>query len=115
MLPLESFSVQQFRGIRNIELNQLGRVNILVGRNNCGKTSILEALATYARPLRPSEWFDVVRRREISNSRSVLIEGLSWLFPHDEIISTSPMPSGRETRVSGKGTCPIREVVARLT
>jgi hypothetical protein len=72
-------------------------------------------LATYAHPLRPSEWIDVVRRREISNSRSVLIEGLSWLFPHDEIISTSPMPFGRETRVSGKGTCPIREVVARLT
>ena len=115
MLPLDSFSVQQFRGVRNIELSQLGRINILVGRNNCGKTSVLEALATYARPLRPSEWFDVVRRREISNSRSVLIEGLSWLFPHDELFGTNPIPSVRETRVSGQGSCPIREVVARFT
>lgn len=115
MLPLDSFSVHQFRGIKNIDLNQLGRINILVGRNNCGKTSVLEALATYARPLRPSEWFDVVRRREISNSRSVLIEGLSWLFPHDELIDTNSIPSVRETRVSGKGCCPIREVVARFT
>jgi AAA15 family ATPase/GTPase len=115
MLPLDSFSVHQFRGIKNIDLNQLGRINILVGRNNCGKTSVLEALATYARPLRPSEWFDVVRRREISNSRSVLIEGLSWLFPHDELIDTSSISSVRKTRVSGKGCCPIREVVARFT
>jgi ABC-type Na+ transport system ATPase subunit NatA len=115
MLPLDSFSIQKFRGLRNIELSQLGRINILVGRNNCGKTSVLEALATYAQPLRPSEWIDAVRRREISNSRSVLIEGLSWLFPHDAFNGASPEPLLRETRVTGKGSSPIREVVGSFT
>ena len=37
-------TIDNFRGIRNVELNPLGRVNILTGKNGTGKTAILEAL-----------------------------------------------------------------------
>lgn len=39
-----SLSIQNFRGIRTLEMNDFRRVNILTGKNNCGKTSVLEAL-----------------------------------------------------------------------
>ena len=49
MLPLETLTIHQFRGLRDVELRGLGRFNVLVGLNNSGKTSVLEAIATYAR------------------------------------------------------------------
>lgn len=46
----QSFNVQNFRGFREIKLEGLGRVNLVVGKNNTGKTSLLEALALTANP-----------------------------------------------------------------
>lgn len=41
---LENLKIENFRGFQSFELQQLGRVNLLVGQNNSGKTSILEAI-----------------------------------------------------------------------
>jgi hypothetical protein len=40
-----SIRIQNFRGIEDLEIKDLGRINLLVGANNVGKTSVLEALA----------------------------------------------------------------------
>ena len=37
--------LRRFRGFEDLELSGLGRINLIVGRNNSGKTSVLEALA----------------------------------------------------------------------
>lgn len=41
----KSIQIQNFRGLRDLRIEDLGRVNLLVGANNVGKTSVLEALA----------------------------------------------------------------------
>ncbi|MGP1382020.1 MAG: AAA family ATPase [Thainema sp.] len=41
---LKSVRIENFRCFKTFELQQLGRVNLLVGMNNSGKTSILEAI-----------------------------------------------------------------------
>ena len=41
---LKNVKIENFRGFQSFELQQLGRVNLLVGTNNSGKTSILEAI-----------------------------------------------------------------------
>ena len=41
---LRNLKLEKYRGFDDYELVDLSRVNLLVGRNNCGKTSILEAL-----------------------------------------------------------------------
>ncbi len=47
---LKTVKIENFRGFKSFELQQLGRVNLLVGINNSGKTSLLEALQLlYAR------------------------------------------------------------------
>ncbi len=44
-----SLSIQDFRGIHTLEMNDFRRVNILTGKNNCGKTSVLEAMYLLSR------------------------------------------------------------------
>jgi AAA15 family ATPase/GTPase len=44
---LKSLKIENFRCFQSFELQQLGRVNLLVGTNNSGKTSILEAIQLF--------------------------------------------------------------------
>ena len=44
---LEQLKIKNFRRFKYFELNHLGRVNLLVGENNSGKTSILEAIQLF--------------------------------------------------------------------
>jgi ABC-type multidrug transport system ATPase subunit len=41
---LRSLEVKNFRSFQHFSMNELGRVNLLVGTNNSGKTSLLEAI-----------------------------------------------------------------------
>jgi AAA15 family ATPase/GTPase len=41
---LQSLKIEGFRGFQNFEMANLGQINLLVGKNNSGKTSILEAI-----------------------------------------------------------------------
>lgn len=43
---IESIEIGNFRGIKNLLIQGFGDFNIFVGGNSCGKTSILEAIAT---------------------------------------------------------------------
>ncbi|MGE6760170.1 AAA family ATPase [Corallococcus interemptor] len=45
---LPSFRIQGFRAFRDLEIPRLGRVNLIVGKNNVGKTTLLEAIQIYA-------------------------------------------------------------------
>src|SRR5262249_20382266 len=38
------FTIQNFRGVRSLTIEGLRRINLIVGRNNTGKTTVLEAL-----------------------------------------------------------------------
>ncbi|MBW1615879.1 MAG: ATP/GTP-binding protein [Deltaproteobacteria bacterium] len=42
-MKYQSLTIENFRGIKKLKIDDLKRVNLLVGRNNCGKTSVLEA------------------------------------------------------------------------
>lgn len=88
-LAIDSLAIGAFRGLSNVRLERLGRINLLVGTNNAGKTSVLEAIATLQNPFDPFEWFNVVRARE---TRSVgiypdqlsVIDSIKWMFPAQE-------------------------------
>ena len=42
-----SFRVQNFRGFKDLRLDDMARVNLIAGKNNTGKTALLEAILTY--------------------------------------------------------------------
>ncbi len=41
---LDSIEIENFRGFQNASLDDLGRVNVIVGQNSSGKTALLEAI-----------------------------------------------------------------------
>ena len=46
----QSLAIQHFRGFGKLALEGIGRVNLVVGKNNTGKTSLLEAITLLADP-----------------------------------------------------------------
>jgi len=53
---LKSLYIRNFRGIKEAEIEELTNVNIFIGRNSVGKSSILEAIylaSSWAEPMDP--------------------------------------------------------------
>ena len=46
---LNSLKIKHFRALEDFSVAKLGRVNLIVGKNNSGKSTVLEALQIYAR------------------------------------------------------------------
>lgn len=47
---ITDLTIENFRGLRKVELHGLGAVNLILGQNNTGKTSLLEAIMAVADP-----------------------------------------------------------------
>lgn len=45
---IESFEIQNYRLFKNLKIEKLGRVNLITGKNNVGKTALLEATHLFA-------------------------------------------------------------------
>jgi hypothetical protein len=41
---IKRLKIEGFRGFRHLSVNEFAQANLIVGKNNCGKTSLLEAL-----------------------------------------------------------------------
>ena len=106
--PIDNLTIHHFRGIRDLTLENLGQINLLVGVNNSGKTSVLEAIYTYCNPLEPLAWLNTAWRREIKSSRKSKLESLKWLFPQN-IQNNSDYFYQGETKVSGNGNFGVVE------
>ena len=62
MLP--SFEVENFRTFSHLQIPHLGGVNLIVGRNNVGKTMLLEAVRLYASGGNPAAILDLLYDRD---------------------------------------------------
>ncbi len=61
---ISTLSIERFRALRQLNIDGLGRVNLITGRNNTGKSSVLEALRILASDAAPSEISNILRFRE---------------------------------------------------
>lgn len=94
-IPFARLDIGAFRGLHSLSLDECGPVNLLVGGNNCGKTSVLEALMLLCSPFDLRQWEATVDLRTTYPFKDLRfpglglsrLEGLTWLFPHqgDEI------------------------------
>jgi|AntAceMinimDraft_5_1070358.scaffolds.fasta_scaffold23186_1 hypothetical protein len=41
---LNNIKIKNYRNLKSLSIEKLGRVNLIIGRNNTGKTSLLEGL-----------------------------------------------------------------------
>lgn len=66
---IENLTIEGYRGFERFEMEGLGRINLLVGRNNAGKTSVLEAIRLLATAVGasgelPAVMWSLARRRD---------------------------------------------------
>jgi ABC-type lipoprotein export system ATPase subunit len=62
-LVLPSLEIRRFRAFRKLEIGRLGRVNLIVGKNNVGKSTLLEALRLFARPASFTDLIEIFATR----------------------------------------------------
>lgn len=108
MKNLENLTIHRFRGLQDLHLESLGQINLLVGVNNSGKTSVLEAISTYCNPADPLVWLSTAWRRNIKLSLEQRLEFIKWMFPkktEEKLANSHPM----ETYISGNGRFQVRE------
>lgn len=107
IFKLETFTVEQFRGLRDLQLKGLSRINLFVGSNNSGKSSLLEAIACYCNPLEGFFWLETALRRSGRTFRSSRIEALKWLFPQFHNSTPLRLSESAFTSLRASGEFPI--------
>ena len=63
-LKVKKIEFHNFRGFRDLVIDGLGRVNLITGRNNVGKSSLLEGMRILAYGAVPEVVSEILRRRE---------------------------------------------------
>jgi len=61
---IKKLGIESFKGIRRAKFDNFGRINVLIGQPNGGKSTILEAMALL-KPLQPdqTQFYEVIRQR----------------------------------------------------
>ena len=62
-LQYTDLSIKGFRGIKDLSISPLARVNLITGKNNAGKSSILEALHLHAQNAAPAIILEILAYR----------------------------------------------------
>lgn len=107
---IEQLEISSYRGIKSLALLDLGEVNIFVGDNNTGKTSVLEAIQFLCAPDRYN-LVQIARQREKYRARMGIgfLDSVKYLFDFEQRMSKSPELSvggilhGEKAEISVKG------------
>jgi ABC-type cobalamin/Fe3+-siderophores transport system ATPase subunit len=76
-LALPSLEVQGFRCFQDLRIEKLGRVNLIVGKNNIGKSNLLEAIQLYARRAHPAFLWQILAAHDEDRGHQQIEEALS--------------------------------------
>lgn len=93
---LKIFAAESFRGLNKVNLEGLGQFNLLVGENNSGKTSLLEAICLAASPGDQRNWLKLLSMRDAGVASNTVADLVSWLFP---LVDRDHAEERREIRI----------------
>jgi hypothetical protein len=111
-LPFHDVFIDGFRGLQNLQLSELGDVNVLVGGNNSGKTSVLEAMSIACNPFEMHEWFAMIRRRDFGGLDETRLQSLRWCFRQSGELEDPDFLFEGKCEVRVDGTFSLRSLVA---
>lgn len=90
---IKNIEISNFRGIEHLKVEDFARVNIIVGQNNCGKSTLLEALlfvTGMSNPYLPQR-LNAFRSRNIFSS----VDSLKYMF-HNMDFTLKPFLSATQ-------------------
>lgn len=76
----QNFTVRNFRPFSGLVLQPLGRVNLIAGKNNTGKTALLEAMHLHSYPQDVMLPFTINELRGVASQKKYDEDICSWLF-----------------------------------
>jgi hypothetical protein len=76
----KEFAVKNFRCFGNLEIGDLARVNLIAGKNNTGKTALLEAIRLHCDPTDSRLPTKLNESRGFENLDEVFAEAWAWCF-----------------------------------
>src|SRR2546422_3464204 len=108
-----SFTVRRFRGLGDLRVDGFERLNLITGRNNVGKTSLLEALFIHSGAANVNLPFTVEFLRGVTQFQDALEDALSGLFT--EFDARSPIRLEGIDKVGLIRTCELRLIAVPST
>ena len=90
---LNSLNIRNYRNLKELRVQSLGRINLITGKNNTGKSTILEAIAIYATKGDLTQLYQLLEERgenfrqlnSPKNSMEVNIRKLSSMFTNRNV------------------------------
>ena len=109
-----SFTVRNFRCFRELEMKDLARVNLIAGKNNVGKTALLEALFIHCGRTRAELLLSVDGHRGIESFRALVPQDTSaaWSTVFHSFATEEPIELAGQDEHGGVSTVAIRELRA---
>lgn len=84
---LTSLEIRNYRNLRHLTIEKLGRVNLLVGKNNTGKTSVLEAASILVHKANFQWISQIFEERGEDSSRASMMETAQKIEHNIELLS----------------------------
>jgi len=102
---LNSLYIKNFRNLEELTIESLGRVNLITGKNNTGKSSVLEAVALLATKGNVRLLLDIIQ------NRGSFTKPINQTNPEDANIKTfASIFTNREVKFNGENTIEIGEL-----
>lgn len=101
---LQRLDIRHFRGLHELSFDGFGAINLLVGQNNSGKTSVMEALMLILRPGDSRNWINLLAARDASGGGQSRKQAAEWLYPvvpRSEPVAHQPIEL--ECRLANRG------------
>ncbi len=84
MAHIKSIEINQFRGIQDLKLSDFSKINLIVGDNNSGKTTFLEAIQLLFTKSQLSSIKYVINQRTVLNSSSSFYTSFIKMFNKEQ-------------------------------
>jgi predicted ATP-dependent endonuclease of OLD family len=115
---LRSLEIKNYRSLEHVELNRLGDFNVLIGRNNAGKSAVFGALLLLNESSHGQgvEWESILTSRDISRAlelrllfdlrpkdRNEIIDIVGTELPEERRMALNNSPFARQVEFSFRG------------
>src|SRR5262245_43839054 len=80
LVMFKHLTVKNFRGFSSLHLKDLARINLIAGKNNTGKTALLEAIHLHNNPAEPDIALRLNQRRAGVERDDLDFDTIDWLF-----------------------------------